>query len=125
MENEQLFPSDSPFEFAQANMPYVAFLRQKTAWKTVIADTQATLEASQVVFWLQGTQWHLRALPGVAADYVTLFHLAPGSPSWLGRWDHVFDTIPLGIRQICGIDLVCFHIPSLSHLTGCPFSNQL
>lgn len=47
-------------------------------------------------------------------------HLQTSGPtSWFGRRDQVFDTMPLGIRQISGIDLVRFHIPSLSHLTGC------
>src|SRR5262245_43438322 len=25
------------------------------------------------------------------------------TPTWLGRWNHIFDTIPFGIREVCGV----------------------
>lgn len=43
----------------------------------------------------------------------------PGAASRFGRRDQIFTTMPLGVCQISGIDLVRFHIPSVSHLTGC------
>jgi hypothetical protein len=39
--------------------------------------------------------------------------------SWLGRRDHVFDTIPLSISQISWRNVVAFHSHSLSPLTDC------
>src|SRR6266567_3612989 len=40
-----------------------------------------------------------------------------GASSWFGGWDQLFDTIPLSVSQIGWIDMGCFHIPSLSHLS--------
>jgi hypothetical protein len=39
--------------------------------------------------------------------------------SWLDRRDHVFDTIPVSIRQIRWRDVGAFHRHSLSPLTAC------
>jgi hypothetical protein len=39
--------------------------------------------------------------------------------AWFGVWDEVFDPIPLSIPPVSWRDLVCFPLPSLSHLTDC------
>lgn len=70
--NERLLSSDSPFEMAQADMWYLEFLWRRSLWKIAV-DAKATLESSQALFWWRDGQWHLRAGPGIAADYARLF----------------------------------------------------
>jgi DEAD/DEAH box helicase domain-containing protein len=76
--NERLLPADSPFEMARADMGYMEFLWQSAHWRVVV-NAQATLEASQALFWWQGGKWHLRAGYGIAADYLKLFSQQPVS----------------------------------------------
>lgn len=73
--NDRLLSSDSPFEFARADMGYLEFLWKKSLWKIAV-NAGATLESSQAIFWWQGGRWHLRAGRGIAADYARLFHPA-------------------------------------------------
>ena len=73
--NDRLLSSDSPFEMARADMRYLEFLWKSAPWKIVV-DAQATLEASQALFWWQDGQWRLRAGYGIAAEYLRLFHPA-------------------------------------------------
>ncbi|ACX52866.1 DEAD/DEAH box helicase domain protein [Ammonifex degensii KC4] len=77
--NERLFPGDSPFEMARADVWYLEFLWEKAPWKAVVVDAKTTLEASRALFWWQGGQWHVRAGVGIAADYVKLFSDKPAS----------------------------------------------
>src|SRR5579859_5277186 len=46
----------------------------------------------------------------------------PGTPSRLCRRDQVFDTIPLNVSQISWVDVVVFHLHSLSHLNDWLFA---
>lgn len=77
--NDRLLPGDSPFEMARADMWYIEFLWKSAAWKTIVVDVQATLEASQALFWLQNGQWHVQTGYGIAADYLKLFSDQPVS----------------------------------------------
>ena len=76
--NDRLLPSDSPFEMARADMGYMEFLWKPASWRIVV-DAQATLEASQALFWWQDGRWHLRAGYGIGADYLKLFSPQPVS----------------------------------------------
>ena len=60
-------------------MGYMEFLWKPAAWKTIVVDTPATLEASQALFWWQDDHWHVRAGYGIAADYLKLFSEQPVS----------------------------------------------
>lgn len=75
--NDRLLPGDSPFEIARADMWYMEFLWKPVLWKAIAVDAQATLEASQALFWWQDNRWRLRAGYGIAADYVKLFSNEP------------------------------------------------
>ena len=77
--NDRLLSSDSPFEMARANMWYLEFLWKPAAWKAIVVDTLATLEASHALFWWQDGKWHVRAGYGIAADYLKLFSNHPVS----------------------------------------------
>lgn len=77
--NEQLLPTDSPFEMARAGMGYIEFLWKRAAWKAIVVDVQATLEASQALFWWQDGQWRMQTGYGIAADYLRLFSDQPVS----------------------------------------------
>ena len=81
VENKDLLPSDSPFEMARSEMPYLEFLWADPASLTIAVDTQATLEASQALLWWQDQRWHIRVAPGIARDYVTLFNATPARGS--------------------------------------------
>ena len=70
--NDRLLPPESPFEMARADMGYMEFLWESAPWGIVV-DVQATLEASQALFWWQEGRWHLRAGYGIVADYLKLF----------------------------------------------------
>lgn len=76
--NERLMSTGSPFEIARADMGYLEFLWRKSTWRVVV-DTQATLEASQALFWRQEGRWDLQTGYGIAADYVKFFSDAPVS----------------------------------------------
>jgi DEAD/DEAH box helicase domain-containing protein len=63
--NEELAPSSSPFEMAQAQMGYTRFLYTKGRWNIVV-DWARTLTASRALFyWLEG-RWRLATGYGVA-----------------------------------------------------------
>jgi len=76
--NDRLLPSDSPFEMARAEMGYMEFLWKSAPWRIVV-DAQATLEASQALFWWQDGRWQVRAGYGIVADYLKLFSQQPVS----------------------------------------------
>jgi len=94
--NDRLLPSDSPFEMARAEMGYMEFLWKSAAWKIVV-DVQATLEASQALFWWQDGRWHLRAGYGIGADYLKLF--SPQSVSQGRTLSHLLASLKDDIAQ--------------------------
>ena len=70
--NEELLPSDSPFEVAAADLYYLSFLFRPTEWYIVV-DVAATLTNSQVLFYYRDGRWGLRAGFGIAGDYKEFF----------------------------------------------------
>lgn len=67
--NEDLSPSSSPFEMAQAQMSYTRFLYTKGRWDIVV-DWPRTLAASRAMFyWLDG-RWQMTTGYGVAKTYL-------------------------------------------------------
>jgi len=66
--NEELLPTDSPFEVAAADLHYLSFLFRPTEWYIVV-DITATLANSQVLFYYRDGRWGLRAGFGIAGDY--------------------------------------------------------
>lgn len=75
--NQDLVPSDCPFEIARAEVSYTEFIWRKSEW-TVLIDWERTLAGSQQLFyWLDGA-WHLASGHGIAADYVK-------ARSWLSK----------------------------------------
>lgn len=70
--NEELLPTDSPFEVAAADLYYLTFLFRPTEWYIVV-DVAATLSNSQVLFYYRDGHWGLRAGFGIAGDYKEFF----------------------------------------------------
>jgi DEAD/DEAH box helicase domain-containing protein len=70
--NEELLPTDSPFEVATADLYYLSFLFRPTEWYIVV-DVAATLANSQVLFYYRDGRWGLRAGFGIANDYKEFF----------------------------------------------------
>lgn len=68
--NEYLWPSDSPFELAQANMTYNQFIYEPSEWK-VIVDCNQTVQQSRALFYLDKFGWQVRIHQGIARDYFT------------------------------------------------------
>lgn len=68
--NAQLWPSDSPFELAQADVSYNQFIYQPAEWD-VIVDLNTTLAHSQVLFYMRNGRWQAQIYPGIANDYKT------------------------------------------------------
>jgi len=67
--NEELTPSSSPFEMAQAQMGYTRFLYTKSRWKVVV-EWAHTLAASRAMFyWLDG-HWRMVTGYGVAKAFM-------------------------------------------------------
>lgn len=94
IENRELLPSSSPFEMARTEMPYIEFLRARPVSEAIVMDTQATLEASEVLFWLRGQRWQALTGAGVANDYAMLFSLTPPL-----RNGHTYRQILEALRQ--------------------------
>ena len=83
IENDELVFSDSPFELARSEVSYEEFLWRKPSWKAITVDIQATLEASQTLFWWRENCWSLLTHYGIANDYSKL--LVPLSGSMAGE----------------------------------------
>ncbi|RME97867.1 MAG: DEAD/DEAH box helicase, partial [Chloroflexi bacterium] len=68
VENGKLIASNSPFEIAQAQVGYTAFLYTK-AHSQIVADLKKTLAAGQVMYyWLDG-RWHMATGYGITESY--------------------------------------------------------
>lgn len=68
--NEQLWPSDSPFELAQADISYNKFIYERAEWN-VIVDWQRTLRDSRALFYQWDGRWQLRIGKSIANDYLS------------------------------------------------------
>lgn len=90
--NQQLWPSDSPFELAQANMTYTQFIYEPAEWNVII-DWQNTLQDSQALFYELDGSWHLQVGKGIAKDYF----LAYGR---LRKILHLLDNEPQQYQQL-------------------------
>ena len=67
--NEDLAPSSSPFDMAEAQMGYTRFLYTKSRWH-VMVDWARTLAASRAIFyWLDG-HWQIATGYGVAETFL-------------------------------------------------------
>jgi DEAD/DEAH box helicase domain-containing protein len=70
--DNDLVPSSSPFEAAQAQIGYTRFLYLKNRWHIQV-DWPRTLSASRAMFfWLDG-RWQMVTGYGVARDYLSSF----------------------------------------------------
>ncbi|MBL7183011.1 MAG: DEAD/DEAH box helicase [Anaerolineae bacterium] len=70
--NEELLPTDSPFEVAAADLYYLSFLFRPTEWYVVV-DIEDTLANSQVLFYYRDRHWGLQAGFGIAKDHKQFF----------------------------------------------------
>lgn len=66
--NDDLWPSDSPFELARANMGYIKFVYQPSEWIVTI-NWQRTLQESRALFYQLDNHWHMQIGQGIAKDY--------------------------------------------------------
>lgn len=66
--NAQLWPSDSPFELAQADISYNKFIYEPAEWN-VIVDLKLTLEQSQALFYMRNGRWQVQLHQGIADNY--------------------------------------------------------
>ncbi len=72
--DNDLVPSSSPFEAAQAQIGYTRFLYLKNRWHIQV-DWPRTLSASRAMFyWLDG-RWQMVTGYGVARDYLSSFSI--------------------------------------------------
>lgn len=67
--NEELAPSPSPFEMAQAQMGYTRFLYTKGRWDIVV-DWTRTLAASRAMFYRLNGRWRIATGYGVAKTFM-------------------------------------------------------
>lgn len=96
--NAQLWPSDSPFELAQADLSYNKFIYAPAEWN-VIVDWQRTLRDSQALFFEQDDRWQTQIGKGIANDYLSfayrkqqrLLHLLDHKPE---QYQQVLNTQP-------------------------------
>jgi DEAD/DEAH box helicase domain-containing protein len=83
IENEKLYPSDSPFDIAQTDMRYNSFIYEKSEWK-IFVDWERTLENGQAMFYKLNNTWkvvtgnritsdYLKSLSSQRTEYVTAF----------------------------------------------------
>lgn len=68
--NDKLWPSDSPFALTQADMTYSQFVYEPSEWK-VIVDLDQTTQQSQALFYLGEGRWQISINKGIARDYLT------------------------------------------------------
>ena len=68
--NQQLWPSDSPFELAQADITYNRFIYESVEWQ-VIVDLEPTIEQSQALFFKEEGQWQVRCHRGIVQSYLS------------------------------------------------------
>lgn len=69
VDNQDLRPSDSPFEVAQANIWFTELIFQKARF-SVMVDLNATLRASRVWFGMINGELQInKAQPGIGLDY--------------------------------------------------------
>lgn len=68
--NAQLWPSDSPFELAQADISYNKFIYEPSEWN-VIVDWQRTLHDSQALFYKWDDRWQIRVDKGIGYVYLS------------------------------------------------------
>lgn len=70
VDDQNLRPSDSPFEVAKARVWFTELIFQKARFN-VMVDLNATLRASRVWFVLKNGQWQIgRVEPGIGAKYI-------------------------------------------------------
>ncbi len=118
VENKDLLPSDSPFEMARSEMPYLEFLWAKPTSRAIAVDTRATLEASQALIWWQEDGWHARAVPGIASDYARLHDQAAA------RGGHTYEQL-LGVARPAIMQDIGAFLRSLGPLASKPIAQLL
>ena len=71
IQNEKLWPPNSPFEAAIAKVGYNQFIYRRNNWD-IIVDWERTCESSAFLFyWLEG-QWHIASGAGIVGDLIEL-----------------------------------------------------
>ncbi len=66
--NDELLPSESPFEMAHADLSYMEFLYRKGEWN-IRVDWQNTLKASRALFYRLDGKWRVQVGYGLASEY--------------------------------------------------------
>ena len=66
--NAQLWPSDSPFELAQADISYNKFIYIPAEWNVTV-DLKMTIEQSQALFYMRNGRWQVQLHQGIADNY--------------------------------------------------------
>lgn len=67
--NEHLWPSDSPFALVQTDVAYNQFIYQPAEWN-VMVDWQRTLRESQALFYQWNGRWHMQIGVSIAQTYL-------------------------------------------------------
>ena len=70
VENEKLWPPNSPFEAAIAKIGYNAFIYRQNKWD-ISVDLDRTIESSEfLLYWLED-QWHIASGTGIVENFIT------------------------------------------------------
>ena len=69
IQNEKLYPADSPFEAAVAKVGYNEFIYRRNKWD-ISVDLDRTIESSEfLLYWLED-QWHIASGTGIVEDFI-------------------------------------------------------
>lgn len=69
IQNEKLWPADSPFEAAVAKVGYNEFIYRPNNWD-ISVDWERTVESSAFLFYLLEGQWHIASSTGIVGDLI-------------------------------------------------------
>ena len=69
IQNEKLWPADSPFEAAVAKVGYNEFIYRPNNWD-ISVDWERTVESSAFLFYLLEGQWHIASCTGIVSDLI-------------------------------------------------------
>ena len=71
IQNERLWPPNSPFEAAVAKVGYNEFIYRRNNWDIII-DWERTCESSAFLFYLLEGRWHIVSGTGIVSDFIEL-----------------------------------------------------
>ena len=69
VQNEKLWPADSPFEAAVAKVGYNEFIYRRNNWD-ICVDWERTVELSAFLFYFLEGQWHIASGTGIVGDLI-------------------------------------------------------